>query len=129
MFYRPHDRRPAPSGGPLVTKQEFAAECDIHNVLKQYARTGVIDHIARHRPEYADLPSDLDFQEALHQVMKAEESFAGLPAKLRATFDNDPARFLAALGDESRREEFESLGILKPRRPPPDQAASEPPKA
>lgn len=129
MFYRPHNRLPAPSGGPMMTKQEHAAECDIHNILGQYRRTGVIDHIARHRPEYEDLPDPVDFQTALEQVMAAQASFDGLPAKMRAAFDNDPARFLAALGDETRREEFEDLGILKPRRPPPDQAASDPPKA
>lgn len=117
MFYREHRRVPAPSGGRMMTKQEMAAECDIHNILKQYQRTGIVASVARVAPTFEDLPSVDDFQAGLHAIMAAEEAFAGLPAQLRATFDNDPERFLMALNDPAHRERLEEFGILKPSRP------------
>lgn len=126
MFYRPHDRVFAPEGGKLMTKQESAIECDIHNILGQYKRTGVLAHIAKGQPLYEDLPSDMDYQAGLEAIMAAQAAFDALPAKLRASFDNDPQRFLMGLGDESRRQEFEELGILRPRRPPDPQSTDAP---
>lgn len=120
MFYRPHNRVFAPEGGELVTKQDMAAECDIHNILGQYKRTGILAHIAKGQPLYEDLPSDIDFQAGLDTILAAQAAFDALPAKMRQTYGNDPARFLSALGDEANRAEFEGYGILKPRRPPPD---------
>lgn len=105
------------------TKQEFREQCDINNVIKQFTATGQINHIsaAAARGAFMDLPDDLDYQSSLNIVLKAEESFMALPAKVRDRFDNDPATFLAFVDDPKNADELVKLGI---RNPPP--RASEP---
>lgn len=123
-FYRPHSRvtfgnellDPATgeiSYPPSRTKQSMVAECDINNILKQYKRTGMIAHINAQaaQGQYIDLPSDQDFQESLNIVMRAEESFATLPSKVRARFGNDPQEFLAFMADPANQDEMISLGL------------------
>lgn len=120
MFYRKHARVFAPHSDQVVTKQSHKAECDIHNILRQYQRTGILTHVARARPLFDELPDNLDFQQALHQVMAAEEAFAALPSRVRERFQNDPGQLVMALADPSRRSEMEELGLLKARAAAPE---------
>lgn len=123
-FYLPHDRVMAPHSDELVTKQECKDECDIHNILRQYQRTGIMAHIAANQPRFEDLPELDDFQSALNLVMDAEDRFALLPSQVRDRFENDPGQFLAAFQDPSMRDELRSLGLLReapaPREPDPN---------
>lgn len=127
-FYVPHDRVTVDTGEFTFTKQSPKDECDIHNILAQYKRTGIINHISSQRAQYLDLPSDLDFQASLDLVKQAEAAFASLPAKVRDKFGNDPSRFLSAVYDPDRRSELEELGVFEkkaPAAPPPAPAAAE----
>lgn len=138
-FYRPHQRVYAPVGiekydlktgevkieiEPSRTKQSFVEECDINNILKQYQKTGQIRHITAQaeKGQYVDLPEPIDFQESLNTVMRAEEAFATLPAKLRNRFGNDPSEFLEFMGDPANQDEIIKLGLAKDLRVP-DPAA------
>lgn len=136
-FYRPHKRVQFtnlsldPKTGeltemPSMTKQSFAEECDINNILKQYKQSGMLRHINARAAQgmYADLPDDNDFQNALHVVMQAENSFASLPSKVRARFHNDPAEFLGFLADPANQDEAIALGIAIDNRPPPAPTSS-----
>lgn len=114
MFYRAARKRVSIScGDEQITKQSHKDECDIHTILRQYQRTGIITHVQSARPEYTDLPSDVDFQSALHTLMQAETAFAALPAAVRAHFDNDPARFLSAFSDPSQDAKLREFGLLR----------------
>ena len=60
-FYLPHKRvqydGSDPGTGevlPSATKQEFKAECDVNNILKQYKATGMIRHVAAQAGVYQD---------------------------------------------------------------------------
>lgn len=99
-------------GDEMVTKQSHKAECDIHNILKQYQRTGIITHVQNARPTYEDLPSGVDFQQAMNTVLEAERAFLALPGKVRAHFDNNPERFLAAFYDPSQVETLRGFGLV-----------------
>lgn len=121
MFYRPHPRLSLDTGSEIITKQDFKAECDIHNILKQFQKTGIITHVQNARPTYEDLPSQLDFQQSLHVIMEAETAFAGLPSAVRSHFDNNPARFLGAFSDPGQHDKLREFGLLKPK---PDSQAS-----
>lgn len=118
MFYRKHNRVTFNSGNKLITKQSMKAECDIHNILRQYQRTGIITHVQNARPTYSDLPDDMDYQRSLHTIMAAEEAFDGLPAQVRDHFGNDPGRLLAALQDPAQADYLREVGILRPKEPP-----------
>ena len=102
-FYRPHKRVTFDNTKldlktgelvevPSMTKQEFVAECDINNIIKQYSATGQMKHISARaaQGQYLDLPDDLDFQTSLEIVRQAQEAFATLPSGTRARFENDP---------------------------------------
>ena len=131
-FYRPHKRVTANNlkldlrTGELVelpsmTKQEFVAECDINNIIKQYSTSGVIRHISERAAtgQYLDLPDNIDFQESLNMVHQAQSAFATLPSSVRSRFQNDPAEFLAFMADPANQDEIIKLGLATDSRPPP----------
>lgn len=115
MFYRPHKRVTLNTGTEMVTKQSHKDECDIHRILRQYQRTGIITHVQSARPTYGDLPDAIDYQTSLHLIMEAQETFAALPSSVRERFGNDPGRFLAAFEDPSQEEYLRQMGFLKPK--------------
>lgn len=114
MFYRRHNRVSLDCGNTVVTKQSHKAECDIHTILRQYQRTGIITHVQRARPTYLDLPDFMDFQTSLEVLREAETAFAALPARVRDHFANDPANFLAAFHDPKQADQLREFGLLKP---------------
>lgn len=146
-FYRPHDRSATWYTGELLnpktgevysppsrTKQEFVAECDINNILKQYKLTGQIRHMSAKAAQgsYMDLPDPQDFQTSMNVVIQAEASFATLPAHVRSRFHNDPHEFLGFMSNPENVDEMVKLGLLnRPATPPPSPPPppSTPPKA
>ena len=119
MLNSPFRRRtPAPSGGPLVTKQSHKSECDINNILSQFKKTGIINHISQLTPNYAELPDNIDYQIALNTQIQAEEAFSLLPSVVRRYFNNDPAMLLAALDDPDQHDKLIEYGILNPKPVP-----------
>lgn len=128
MFYA-HTRRRVSfdCGDRLITKQAHKDECDIHNILRQYQRTGIINHVAAARAQYGDLPDPIDFQEAQHKLMAASTAFASLPSAVRDHFGNDPAQFLSAFLDPKQDEYLRSVGLIDPIQGAPPSA--EPDKA
>lgn len=120
-WHRPHMRVIAPQSGELITKQEMKAECDINNILKQFQQTGIYTHVSANASQavYADLPNSFDYQDALHTVMQAEESFSTLPSVVRDFYQNDPERFLHALTDPAQKDRLTEWGVFeKPVEPP-----------
>lgn len=105
-------------GTEMVTKQNHKDECDIHKILNQYQRTGIINHISPHQPQYLDLPDELDYQSSLNLILEAQAAFATLPAEIRDKYGNDPAKFLAALNDPKQREFLEEIGVFE-KKPEP----------
>lgn len=106
------------SDDPGLTKQSHKDECDINNILAQFKRTGIVRHINERQGLYVDLPSDIDLQQSLAIVRKAEKAFSELPSKVRDRFNNDPGKLLAAIQNPDMHEELRGLGLLKPARPP-----------
>lgn len=127
-FYRPHKRVtednsvPDPRDPkkrislPSMTKQEFQAECDINNVVKQFKPHHMAQMLAANLQSgaYTDLPDSYDYQDALHLVKDAEARFLTVPAKVREKFGQDPMNFLAFLQDPKNLDEARALGLAKP---------------
>lgn len=142
-FYRPHPRVEErgevvhPITGevtrpPSMAKQAHKDECDINNILKQYKLTGIVRHISAKAAQgtYQDLPDPIEFQEALHMVMRAEESFETLPSTVRARFNNDPTAFLEFTTNPANAAELVELGLASvPPAPPPEPEPSPAPPA
>lgn len=111
MTARKRVRVYSPTGGESMTEQHHTESCDINNILKGYEKTGIIRHV-REGGQYVDLPDAMDYQDALNLMHSANESFAGLPAKTRREFDNDPEKFLAFVENPANVTRMGELGLL-----------------
>lgn len=101
-----------------VTRQSMKDECDINIIMARYLKTGVISHVTRDNPIFADVSDVPDYRESVERVKRADEVFNRLPADQRARFNNDTALFIEAVSDPSRTDQLIEWGVLaKPERP------------
>src|SRR6478609_38055 len=77
-----------------MTHQSFKKDCDIQNIMKQYKRTGFVNHITSAKEIMGDFTEALDYHSSLNVVLNAQEAFDNLPAKVRSYYSNDPGNFL-----------------------------------
>lgn len=105
---------------PNKVDQTGAEALDLNLVMKRFEKTGKLAELIKLGVQsaqggfYGDFTSAPEFQDALNITIKAQEQFAALDAKVRNRFDNDPAKFLAFVGDAKNVDEMETLGLLKP---------------
>lgn len=109
------------------TKQAHKRECDINFIMEKYQKTGMVDHVNRYQATYGEAPSH-DFREALELVRQAQTMFNDLPSKVRARFENDPARFLEFCEDPANLEEAKLLGLTTTTETVVVSAPATPPK-
>lgn len=116
---------------PTRTKSEFKDECDINRILKRHQDTGIVEHLARGQPRFADVSEVPQYFDAQLIVVHANQLFSELPSRIRKRFDNDPGAFLDFVRDPANIEEARSLGILPPLQTSepatPAEGASAPP--
>lgn len=115
-------------GGPSMTRQDMADECDVNRIMAAYKASGASGTVpstyARDpaAQKYIDFENPPDFQEAMQLMIDAELAFSKLPALVRKEFDNDPQKFVAyasgadgAAGPEGDRVEFlRKYGLAEP---------------
>ncbi|NTU73864.1 hypothetical protein HGB07_06920, partial [Candidatus Roizmanbacteria bacterium] len=94
-----------------VTKQEFAAECDINTIMRRYQSTGEMPVLNQSAPQYLDA-TGFDYSEAMAFVAGAKSLFNELPSHIRNRFDNDPAVFLDFTSNEANYSEMSEMGLL-----------------
>lgn len=107
------------AGGPSMTRQEMADECDINNIMKRYERTGMVPGNPNSLPQYLDLtvmPDDL--MTAMNQMIDAENAFMSLPAVTRREFDNDAMRFVEYASNPENVERLREWGLAAPEKVP-----------
>lgn len=120
-LYDHHDGPELNDFGESRTKQEFAKETDINNILATYAKTGVAPFGTDAQPLFGDFSSELvtDYHQALTFVIDAQNRFAELDPRIRERFANDPGHLLDFISDPNNQEEAVELGILKKPEPVP----------
>ncbi len=96
---------------PTLAQQHYKEECDINTILQKFSITGILPE-APLSPRYGDFSGISDYHTALNRVIAAQDEFDGLPAQIRARFDNDPAKLIEFLDDEANRPEAEELGLV-----------------
>lgn len=97
-------------GATARTKQSFKDECDINRIMAKFIRTGAVDHVNLHGPQYG-YASSVTFHEAMNIVRRGEEMFADLPANIRKRFHHSPEEFLVFIQDVKNQEEAVKLGL------------------
>jgi len=109
--------------GDSLTRQEFAAECDINSIMRQYevhAGTGPGNlqrqaNVAMQYVDFAEMPQDLlSFMEFMDS---AQRSFMTLPAHVRKEFDNSPHLFVDYAADPLNIEQMREWGLAPPAKP------------
>lgn len=127
--------------GPSRTKQSFRAISDINNIVKKYRMTGHLENVRDNPGAFLDLTGVGDYTDNIKKVRVAQEYFSALPSELRDRFNNDPARLIAFVSDQSNYDEAVKLGLVKnpetkpkrkavsPEPPAPVPAKAEKPKA
>lgn len=101
-----------------LTKQEFAEENDINNIIKRAKITGELP-VSSRQPLYGDFTNVPQYQEALNIVNEAQEAFESLPSLVRERFQNNPAMMLDFLADPKNRAEAVKLGLIGGDTPKP----------
>jgi hypothetical protein len=93
---------------PSLTEQHHARSCDINTIMARYQKTGVIEHIKRHKSTYGDV-SQLDFQEAMQTVARAKSEFEELPAYARDAFKGGVEEYLHRMSQDDAIEHLQSI--------------------
>lgn len=101
-----------------LTRQEFADECDINNIMAKYKTTGVLQHINATAPVYYDFSETPDLASALAMLREADEAFMRLPATARREFDNDPTKFVMFAEDPDNLPKMREWGLAEPEKAP-----------
>lgn len=94
-----------------LTEQHHGESVKIQNILSNYERTGLITHINRREPIFADWTSAPDYYHAQKIIADANSMFEQVPAQIRAQFANDPAQFLDFIQNPENKQAMEDLGI------------------
>lgn len=132
-FYTRYSPPKSPSSdtvGKSRTRQEFAAECDINNIVSRVG-AGVLGPLHAPEPVYVDLDSvPQTYEESFALIQDAQARFGALPSRVRDYFHNRPENLLAFLSDESNRDKAIDLGLIPaPAVVEPAPAVKETPNA
>lgn len=111
--YRPHPRvqLTMPEGEKILTKQSFANETEINNIMARYVKTGLLDHLNTYQGDYGDFIPFADYHTSMNRIRDAGAAFMTLPAATRAKFANDPATFLEFVQDPENYDEMVKMGL------------------
>ncbi len=101
--------------GKTLTKQAFAKECNVNNIVARFTKTGVIDHLAAKPPVYGDVEGS-DLHTLMNVVAEANSAFEEMPDVLRARFAS-PQQLVAFVSDDANRAEAVDLGLVEPLVP------------
>lgn len=97
--------------------QSAEEESNINTIVRRFGISGELPNNIR-MPQSGDFTNVPDFHTAMNLVRQAQEEFVRVPADIRARFNNDPARFMAFIEDDSNYDEALKLGLVN-KRPDP----------
>jgi len=108
--------------GETLTEQAHKDKTDMHNIMRQYERTGIIEHTAKYKGQYGNFIHALDFRSATTLIVQAEEMFLSVPSKLRKRFNNDPSEYIDFMQNPDNYEEIRKMGLDPSHLPKPQPA-------
>jgi len=112
------NRKAFPQNKVHQAVQSDRDSCDINRLMARYENDGVMP-LGREGGQFLDVSSVGSYPEVIQRLKDAEEFFALQPAKIRAAFDNDVAKFLeVASNPEAHLELLEQLGLILPAESP-----------
>lgn len=109
--YIPHARVQIDCSAGGRTKQQFADECNINNIMSKFEKNQLIEHVNEHKGDYGDFATFESYHDSVNRVIEAQDAFMTVPAKIRAKFNNDPASFLAYVQDPANADSMIEMGL------------------
>jgi phage internal scaffolding protein len=98
---------------PSITEQYHAEYTNVGSILDRYRKTGILDHVKSVIPQYGDFTNVKTYDEALTQIIEAQDAFMQLDPKIRAKFNNDPSELLKFVSDVSNYDLAVDMGIIE----------------
>lgn len=117
-LYVAHDAVAHGNDEPSMTRQEFAADCDINVLMAHYEKNAIVPPQNKLQPQYFDASSVPDFRDALDIAREAQDAFMRVPAVVRKELDNDVYKFVEYAQDEGNLEQLRKWGLAEPLKPP-----------
>lgn len=112
-----------------VTLQADKERANIHNILAQATRTGILP-TKQAVPFDGVLPDVDSFHAAMNIVVAGQRSFEALPSAIREKFGHSPAAMLSFISNPDNREACIELGLMeKPFEQGPVRVVVEPPSS
>lgn len=105
--------------GESLTEQSHKESCDIHNIMRKYEKTGIVNHLAQFKGQYMDMSNSVEFHQAQLIVAEANSMWETVPSKIRAVFDNNPGKFVDFMQSENNREAILEMGLDASHLPEP----------
>nr|UXQ88008.1 MAG: internal scaffolding protein [Microvirus sp.] len=93
------------------TEQAHKTDVDIHHIMKQYKKTGVLTHVNQHQGTYGDYAEAPDYSQAQNIIADAKSLFESVPSHIRSDMNNDPQQFVNFMQNPKNREEIEAYGL------------------
>ncbi len=120
--YSPRNSVVSPCGDGAA-QQQFKEDCDINTIMQRYQKTGAIDHVSKHQPQYG-FASPNDYHQSMNLIATADSMFNDLPSNIRNEFNNNPQAFLEFVQDPKNADRAIELGLAL--APQAAEAAAEP---
>lgn len=95
------------------TQQQFAEDADINTIVDRFNITGQMPQNVR-VPLTEEFVETIDYRSAIDKLREADDAFMQFPAKIRAEFENDPAKFVAFVSDPANVEKCREWGLANP---------------
>ena len=120
--YGPKRKVKTSDGGPSLTEQQHAKDCDINVIVDRYMSKGQAP-LTNFEAIYGEMPTQ-DYATMLQTVIDSQEAFYSLPSKVREKFANNPAELIDFVSDPANNEAMYELGLKERPQPAPEPPRS-----
>lgn len=110
--------------GDSLTDQSSKKSSDINQIMKQYAKTGMLPQYSKKQPVYFDETLIPDAITSFNVVNRARELFYELPSSVRKLCDNDPSKMESVLSDPTNQDFLVKHGVLLKRETSPSATSN-----
>lgn len=99
--------------GASMTDQSDKNYLDINNIMKNYAKTGLLPQFKDKIAQYIDVTQIPSYMDAHNQISRARELFMQLPSPIRKLMDNNPANLEKVVSNPNYKDILMQYGILE----------------
>lgn len=120
MTFSPRIKKQTPgitNNEPSLTQQSDQKQTDIHYIMKQFERTGVLQHSSQYEGQYGNFADMPNYTLAHQLIAEAKTMFETVPASIRALHNNDPSQFVSWMQNPENRDQMLKQGFTDTHLP------------